>query len=103
MQLIHKPTLDKVNDDLKALAHDSEELLKAGAGQLNEKSREVRARFQARLEQARATCQRLQDRTVEKTVAAAKAADHAVRTHPYETIGIALGLGLLIGTLAARR
>jgi ElaB/YqjD/DUF883 family membrane-anchored ribosome-binding protein len=33
----------------------------------------------------------------------ARAADKVVRDHPYQTIGIALGLGVLIGAFAARR
>ena len=32
-----------------------------------------------------------------------KAADKVIRDHPYQTIGIAFGVGLLIGFLARRR
>ena len=32
----------------------------------------------------------------------ARAADKAVRDHPYQTIGIAVGLGMLIGALGQR-
>lgn len=39
----------------------------------------------------------------EKAVEGAKAADKAIRTHPYQTVGIAFGLGLLIGFLARRK
>ena len=42
-------------------------------------------------------------RAEEKTVERAKAADQVIRTHPYQTIGIAFGLGLLVGLLARRR
>ena len=42
-------------------------------------------------------------RAEEKTVERAKAADKVIRTHPYQTIGIAFGLGLLVGLLARRR
>ena len=42
-------------------------------------------------------------RAEEKTVESAKAADKVIRTHPYQTIGIAFGLGLLVGLLARRR
>ena len=33
----------------------------------------------------------------------AKAADRVVRDHPYQTIGVAFGLGLLIGFLVHRK
>jgi ElaB/YqjD/DUF883 family membrane-anchored ribosome-binding protein len=41
-------------------------------------------------------------RAEEKAAERARAADKAVRDHPYQTIGIALGLGLLIGMFARR-
>jgi ElaB/YqjD/DUF883 family membrane-anchored ribosome-binding protein len=42
-------------------------------------------------------------RAEEKAVERAKAADRVIRDHPYQTVGLAFGLGLLIGVLAARR
>ena len=42
-------------------------------------------------------------RAEEKAVERAKAVDKVIRDHPYQTIGIAFGLGLLIGILARRR
>ena len=39
----------------------------------------------------------------EKTIAVAKATDRTIREHPYESIGIAFGLGLLVGVLVARK
>jgi ElaB/YqjD/DUF883 family membrane-anchored ribosome-binding protein len=42
-------------------------------------------------------------RAGEKAVERGKAADQMIRDHPYQTIGLAFGLGLLIGILARRR
>lgn len=42
-------------------------------------------------------------RAEEKAVERAKAADQVVRAHPYQAIGLAFGLGLLIGILARRK
>ena len=42
-------------------------------------------------------------RVQEGTVAGAKATDRAIREHPYESLGVAFGLGVLIGVLIARR
>ena len=42
-------------------------------------------------------------RAEEKAIERAKAADRVVRDHPYQTIGLAFGLGLLLGILARRR
>jgi len=85
--------------DLKAVVRDAEELVKATAGQAGEKLTEVRGRLAAALESAKGTCHELE----EKTVAAAKATDCCIRQHPYESIGVAFGVGLLIGVLIRRR
>jgi ElaB/YqjD/DUF883 family membrane-anchored ribosome-binding protein len=63
----------------------------------NEKT-ELRARLEAAIEKAKVACQNLE----EKTVAAAKATDKAVREHPYQSVGIAFGVGVLVGVLVAR-
>jgi ElaB/YqjD/DUF883 family membrane-anchored ribosome-binding protein len=63
----------------------------------NEKSA-LRAKLEAATEKAKEVGKRLQ----EQTVAAAKATDKAVRENPYQAIGIAFGVGLLIGVVAMR-
>ncbi|HEV2318569.1 MAG TPA: DUF883 family protein [Verrucomicrobiae bacterium] len=90
---------ERLAADIKVLARDAEELLKATAGEAGEKMAEVRQRLSKALQSARATCENIQDQTAE----AAKAADEAIREHPYESMGIALGVGLLIGLLVGRR
>jgi ElaB/YqjD/DUF883 family membrane-anchored ribosome-binding protein len=51
------------------------------------------------VEELKAMIQRAEEKAVDR----AKAADKVVREHPYQTIGLAFGLGLLIGVLARRR
>jgi ElaB/YqjD/DUF883 family membrane-anchored ribosome-binding protein len=89
----------KLASHLKALVEDAEELMNATAGQAGEKVIAARSRLAAALEAAKATCQRLE----EQTIAAAKATDRTIRGHLYESIGIAFGLGLLVGVLIARK
>lgn len=85
--------------DLKVVVHDAQELLKVTTGETGEKFKELRGRLAREVESVKVTCQRLQDRTVES----AKATDHIIREHPYESIGIAFGAGLLIGVLISPR
>jgi ElaB/YqjD/DUF883 family membrane-anchored ribosome-binding protein len=59
---------------------------------------ELQAKLSATIEKAKEVCQRLQ----EQSTVAAKAADRAVRDHPYQAIGLAFGVGLLVGLLAGR-
>jgi ElaB/YqjD/DUF883 family membrane-anchored ribosome-binding protein len=90
---------ERLAGELRAAMSDVEDVMKATAGQTGEKAAEVRSRLAAALESAKAACQRLED----KTVAAAKATDRVIREHPYESIGVAFGLGLLIGVLVTRK
>jgi len=94
---------ERVIADLRALVHDSEELLKATAGDVSEKAKEARARLKAALDRAAVTCSEVQDQAMAKARAAAHKADVVIREHPYESIGIAFGVGLLVGVLVGRR
>jgi ElaB/YqjD/DUF883 family membrane-anchored ribosome-binding protein len=94
---------ERVVRDLKTLARDSEALLKATAGDLSEKAGEARKRLSGALERAKATCAELQEQAITAAKAAAKRTDTAIRDHPYQSIGIAFGIGLLVGVLVARR
>ncbi len=86
---------ERLVKDLKAVVSDAEELMKATAGQAGEKLTEVRSRLAAALEAAKDTC----DTFGGKTAEVARATDRCIRDHPYETIGVAFGLGLLVGFL----
>lgn len=90
---------EKLLQDLKEVVRDGEELLRAGAEELGERGTAAREKLMAALEIAKETQQRLQERAV----ASAKAADKYIRGNPYQSIGVAFGVGMLIGLFAARR
>jgi ElaB/YqjD/DUF883 family membrane-anchored ribosome-binding protein len=90
---------EKLLRDLKAVVHDGEELLKAGARDLSERGAAARERLGAALELAKDTQHRLES----SALSSARATDRFVREHPYESFGIAFGLGWLVGTLSRRR
>lgn len=90
---------ERVVADLRTLMTDAEELLKVTAGDLSEKAKEARARVTAALSKARGSLHGLE----EKAAAGAKAADQLIRRHPYESLGVAFGLGVLLGVLINRR
>lgn len=94
---------ERIKSDLETLTRDAEELLKATAGDVSEKAKEARSRVTAALERAKATCNQWSEQTVATAKAAAKKADVVIRDHPYESIGVAFGVGLLIGVLVARK
>jgi len=90
---------EKLLRDLKEVVKDGEELLQAGASELSEKGRAARARLAAALDAARDTGRKLQ----EQTIAGARVTDRVIREHPYQSIGLAFGVGLLIGVLINRK
>ena len=90
---------EKLVTDLKRVVRDSEELLQASAGAVGDKANELRERLSRTLESAREACRRLEDKAIE----GAKATDKVIREHPYESIGVAFGIGLLVGVLVTRK
>jgi ElaB/YqjD/DUF883 family membrane-anchored ribosome-binding protein len=86
---------DKLLHDLSLAEEGAEELFEAEGDKLTEQTRE---RFLTGIERVKAACRDMQSRAV----SGAKAADRAVREHPYSVAGVAFGLGLLIGALVWR-
>ena len=89
----------KLKQDVRTVIEDAEALLGVTADQAGERVKELRARLGAALERARATCGDLEAKAAEQ----AKRADQVIREHPYESIGIALGVGLLVGWMLGRK
>src|SRR5579859_4710206 len=87
---------EKLLQDIKVVIRDGEELLKAGGRRLGEHGVAARERLAAALEVAKGTQRQLQA----KVVSSAKATNQLIREHPYESLGIAFGAGLLLGILA---
>ncbi|HVU25218.1 MAG TPA: DUF883 family protein [Opitutus sp.] len=94
---------ERVMSDLRALAGDAEALLRATASDASDKVKETRARLSAALERAKATCDELQIQGLESAKQAARKADETIRSHPYESLAVALGVGVLLGALLRRK
>lgn len=94
---------EKLLADLHAVVADAEALLKATAGQAGADVAELRGKVQARLAQAKESLVDAQHAVVDKAKAAGQAADTYVHENPWQSIGLAAGIGLLVGLLVARR
>ena len=94
---------EKLVGDLKLVIADAEELLKLTAGQVGDRASEMRMRMQARMEQAKADLVDLQDMAVVRVRDAGRAADAYVQDNPWRAVGIAAGVGLVVGMLISRR
>lgn len=96
-------TKEKLVSDFKAVVADTEELLKLTAGQAGDKVSDVRARLGERLTSAKYKLQDFEAAVVEKTKAAARATDDYVHENPWKAVGVAAGVGFLLGLLVNRR
>jgi ElaB/YqjD/DUF883 family membrane-anchored ribosome-binding protein len=94
---------DRLISDLKVVIADAEALLQSTAGNVGEGMSEARSRIQASLKQARENLLDLQDAAAARAKAAGRAADDYVHEHPWTSIGVAAGLGLVVGLLIGRR
>ncbi len=94
---------ERVMADMRTLVADAEDLLKVTANDMSEKAKETRERLAVALERAKESYSEMQDYGIESAKAAARKADEAIRTHPYESVGVAFGIGLLLGALIRRK
>ena len=96
-------TTDQLLADLKTVMNDAEALLRATSTQTGEKIQEVRARAEESLRQAKARLMTIEDEALRRAREVADATDEYVRENPWQSVGIAAGVGLLVGLLLARR
>ena len=93
----------KLVADLRVLMDDAEDLVKATAAQTGDKANEVRSRIQQAAAEIKPRLARAEAALERKARAAAASADDFVHERPWTVIGVAAGVALLAGILAARR
>jgi len=83
------------NVEVEDLKDDARALVTATAHIVENKVVEARKRLNEAIGAGRETCRQVQEGVIER----AKAADKMIRRKPYQTIGLAVGLGLLVGLM----
>jgi ElaB/YqjD/DUF883 family membrane-anchored ribosome-binding protein len=84
-------TKEKLLQDLMTLVNDAEELVHVVGGQLAGKTKTELA---TALDRLKAGCRQFESRAA----VGARQADRVIREHPYQSISVAFGLGLLLGS-----
>jgi ElaB/YqjD/DUF883 family membrane-anchored ribosome-binding protein len=85
------------------VSRPAESLRAATAAQTGEKIEEARAHAEESVRAAKARLSGIEDEALERARALADDADHYVRGNPWGAVGIAAGLGLVLGLLIGRR
>jgi len=94
---------EKLVSDIRAVIADAEDILKVTADQTGEKIATLRARIKDRVLDARIRLDAAEAVLVDKTRAAARAADDYVHESPWQAVGIGAGVGFLVGFILGRR
>jgi ElaB/YqjD/DUF883 family membrane-anchored ribosome-binding protein len=89
--------------DVKAVVDDAEQLLRYAARDAGQGYDEARGRLEEKLKAVREELGRLEGVVVDSARRAGRATDGYVHDHPWESIGIGAGIGLLLGLLIGRR
>jgi ElaB/YqjD/DUF883 family membrane-anchored ribosome-binding protein len=88
-------------EDLQRVVGDGEALLRAMASVPGEKVLAIRSSVEERLVQSKERLRELQGAAVERTTAAARAADEYVHQNPWPLIGAAAVAGVIVGLAIA--
>jgi ElaB/YqjD/DUF883 family membrane-anchored ribosome-binding protein len=95
-------TREKLIADFKVVLADAEELLKATAAQTGDKAAEMREKVTEHLKRAKYRLQEEQEKVVTRTKEVANATDDYVHENPWQAVGVAAGVGFLLGLLIGR-
>ena len=94
---------EKIKGDLKTVLSDMDEYLRATASQTGEKIGVIRERLQEHMHKAKDRLADTKEIVVDKAKEGARATDEYVRDNPWHAVGIAAGVGLIVGMLIGRR
>lgn len=92
-------SVESVVENLRKMIDEAEKLIQDGAAAPAD---EVLADLHARYEEVRARTSEVLTDARRKVVSGAHQADEKIRTHPYESLAVALGIGVLIGAFIRR-
>jgi ElaB/YqjD/DUF883 family membrane-anchored ribosome-binding protein len=102
-ETVESSARERLAAGLQQMVDEAEHLLKNAQRSGSDQLSAARDKLEVQLRRARAELDELQDKAVYHAKRAAREADHAVHEHPYTAMGIAAGVGLLVGMLISRR
>lgn len=92
----HAETPAELAENLKRLIHDAEKMLVNSASeQVDETVEELRKQLREKVDHLRSAYEAAECRVL----SVASEADKRIRKNPYESVGLALGIGVIIGLL----
>ena len=103
----HKQNLSEARDALakefQTLLDDTERLLEHTANSASEQTQELRNKLKDSLQRGKEMFQDQQHSLQDQGSAAIEATEEYVVSHPWQSVGIAAGIGFVLGLLTCRR
>ena len=100
--MLSKTPGDELLRDLHAVVDDAEALLQATAAQTGERVDGIRAKAQESLKRAKSRLRDAEGEALAQVRQAAATADDFVHQNPWQAVGAAAGIGILLGLLIRR-
>ena len=94
---------DKLINEMGTVISDAEEMLRMTANETGDAAASLRARVKDRMNKTKDDLVRLQEAAMAKAHEAGDVADEFVHENPWQAMGVAAGLGLVVGMLISRR
>lgn len=98
-----QPARERISQSLKNMVDEAEQLLKNAQRTGHDQLSIARDKLETQLRAAKAEVSGLEENALRQVRLAAHATDQAVHAHPYASMGLAAGVGVLLGLLIARR
>lgn len=97
--IINPPSSSDISDDFVSAIGDSPEHQPS----FRDRTTQAWSSIRDGVSNAKVRCGEFYDGAREKVTVGARTTDEAIRTHPYTTMAVAAGVGVLIGLLIGRR
>ena len=94
---------EKLIEDFHSVISDTEELMRSVSGESGGKAQALRAKLEQNLKHAKEYLQDFEETVVDKSKVAARITDDYVHENAWQTVGLAIGLGVVIGLLLRNR
>jgi ElaB/YqjD/DUF883 family membrane-anchored ribosome-binding protein len=94
---------DALVKDFSDVLVEAETLLKQAAKESGEKATDLRSQVETKLRSAKLKLQELQDEALDQAKVAARVTDDYVHDNPWQAIGVAAAIGMLVGLVIGRR
>ena len=94
---------DKLMADLRVVVRDAEELLSQAGHQASDGFKAAKAKMEASLKSAKEELVHAEEVALSKAKEVAQSTDQYVKAHPWQAVGLAAAVGVIVGFLISRK